>query len=77
MSNSAKEKRISVERAKFRNFFAAAIADKIFVPYSEPKSKTELLCKELVKQGKIIMTLESSYNKNLFEMGAEAVKKVF
>ena len=47
-----KEKRISSDRSLERNHFAAAIADKIFIPFAEPKSKTENLCRDLLEKAK-------------------------
>lgn len=48
---SEKQNRISSERADKRNQFAATISDEIFISYAAAKSKTEALCKELIKQG--------------------------
>ncbi|MBI4697813.1 MAG: DNA-processing protein DprA [Nitrospirae bacterium] len=72
-SFTEKEKRISAERALERNRFIAAIADKIFIPYAAPKSKTENLCSELIKKGKTILTFDSEHNRNLLESGAAVI----
>lgn len=66
-------KRASVKSSIERNQFILSLADKIFVSYAEPGSKTEMLCKEWIKQGKMVRTFDSDYNKNLFELGAEAI----
>ncbi|MEC4676219.1 MAG: DNA-processing protein DprA [Nitrospirota bacterium] len=66
-----KHNRISSERADKRNQFVAAISDEFFVPYAEPDSKTETLCKKWIEQGKPVRTFESEYTKNLFELGAK------
>ena len=66
-----KQNRISSERADKRNHFVAAISDELFVPYAEPGSKTETLCKKWIEQGKTVRTFDSEYNKNLFELGAK------
>ena len=68
--------RISSDRADKRNHFAAAIADKIVIPYAAPGSKTESLCKEWIERGKPVFTFNSSYNKNLLDSGVEVIKRV-
>lgn len=65
-----KAKRISAKRALERNRFVAAIADKIFIPYAEPNSKTETFCRELIEKGKPILTFDGEHNKNLIGFGA-------
>lgn len=70
---SEKERRISSERALERNRFIAALADAIFVPHAETKSKTEKLCKELLNWGKPIYTLQSESNENLIAMGVKPI----
>lgn len=70
---SEKEKRISSDRSLARNRFVAAIADKIFIPYAEPKSKTETFCRELVEKGKTVLTFDSGHNKNLIALGAAVI----
>ncbi len=71
---SGNHNRISSGRADKRNHFAAAIADKIVIPYAAPESKTESLCKEWIKKGKSVFTFDSDYNKNLLELGVEVIK---
>ncbi len=66
-----KQNRISSERADKRNQFVAAISDELLVPYAEPDSKTEALCKKWIEQGKTVKTFDSEYTKNLFELGAK------
>jgi len=68
-----KEKRISSDRSLERNRFIAAIADKIFIPFAEPKSKTENLCRDLLEKGKTILTFDSGHNKNLIALGAAVI----
>lgn len=70
---SEKEKRISSDRSLERNCFAAAIADKIFIPFAEPHSKTENLCRDLLEKGKTILTFDSGHNKNLIALGAAVI----
>ncbi len=72
---SGNQNRISSGRADKRNHFAAAIADKIVIPYAAPGSKTESLCNEWIKKGKTVFTFNSDYNKNLLKLGVEVIKK--
>lgn len=66
-----KQNRISSGQADKRNQFVAAIADELFVPYAEPDSKTEALCKNWIEKGKTVRTFDSEYTENLFVMGAK------
>jgi predicted Rossmann fold nucleotide-binding protein DprA/Smf involved in DNA uptake len=68
-----KQSRISEERAVFRNYFVAALADSIFVAYAALGSKTELFCQEIFTWGKRIYTFEK--NENLISLGAETTAK--
>lgn len=68
-----KEKRISSEKALFRNYFAAAIADSIFISYAAPTSKTEQFCKELLTWNKPMYTLQTESNANLITLGLEPI----
>lgn len=68
-----KQKRITVQTAKIRNEFVAAVADKIFVAYAAPNSKTEKLCSTFIDKGKPIYTLNSPANTMLINMGAKTI----
>jgi predicted Rossmann fold nucleotide-binding protein DprA/Smf involved in DNA uptake len=68
-----KEKRVTSALAERRNRFVAAIANKVFVPYASPKSKTEKLCREVIGWGKPLLTIESAENRNMFQLGAHAL----
>ena len=67
------QRRISAQRAHYRNLFAAAMSAAIFVAHAEPSSKTEKLCRQIISWQKPIYTFESDYNKNLIKMGARPV----
>jgi predicted Rossmann fold nucleotide-binding protein DprA/Smf involved in DNA uptake len=69
-----KEKRISSEKSLIRNYFVAALADSIFIPYATPNSKTEQFCKELLAWNKPIYTLHTESNANLIASGIEDIK---
>jgi predicted Rossmann fold nucleotide-binding protein DprA/Smf involved in DNA uptake len=68
-----KEKRISAGKALERNRFVAAIADKIFIPYAGPNSKTETFCRELIEKGKPVLTFDGEHNENLIGFGAKVI----
>lgn len=66
-----KQNRISSERALERNHFIAGLADKIFIPYAAPNSKTEQFCHDLIRWNKPIYTNNSEANKNLLALGIQ------
>ena len=67
------EKRISSEKALRRNYFVAALAAFIFIPYAAPKSSTEIFCQEILKWGKQVYTIDDEKNKNLVAEGLKPV----
>jgi predicted Rossmann fold nucleotide-binding protein DprA/Smf involved in DNA uptake len=67
------EKRISSEKALRRNYFVAALATSIFIPYAAPKSLTEMFCQKILKWGKQVYTIDDEKNKNLVAAGLEPV----
>ncbi len=56
-----------------RNSFVAALAEQVFVAYGEPGSKTESLCKDVIKRGKLLLTFKS--NKDLLVLGAKPIEE--
>jgi predicted Rossmann fold nucleotide-binding protein DprA/Smf involved in DNA uptake len=64
-------KRATEETAHQRNRVVAALADKIFIAYAEPNSKTELFCREIVAWDRPLFTLASDANQNLIALGAK------
>jgi predicted Rossmann fold nucleotide-binding protein DprA/Smf involved in DNA uptake len=70
---TGKEKRISSRRALRRNYFVAAFAETIFIPYAAPKSKTEMFCHELLKRKKLVYTIEDEKNKALTGAGVNPI----
>jgi len=66
-------KRISSERSLRRNYFVAALATSIFIPYAAPKSSTEMFCQEILKWGKQVYTIDDERNKNLVAEGLKPV----
>ena len=67
------QRRISAKRAHYRNLFVAAMSVSVFIAHSEPSSKTEELCRQILSWQKPVYTFESDYNKNLIKMGARPV----
>ncbi|MBI4490307.1 MAG: DNA-processing protein DprA [Deltaproteobacteria bacterium] len=59
------------EMALYRNRFVAALADRIFVPYAAPGSKTEYFCREVGGWGKGLYTFESDIAEGLISLGAK------
>jgi len=53
-----------------RNELIAALAEKVFVPYAEPGSKTEDFCKKIIRWEKPLYTLSATHNQNLLAIGA-------
>ncbi len=70
---SGKEKRISSDRAVKRNYFVAALATAIFIPYAAPGSKTEKFCQEILKWGKRVYTTDDEKNTSLIETGIKTI----
>lgn len=68
-----KPQRPTVQTALYRNRVVAALADRIFVAYAEPLSKTEGLCRDIIAWGKPLYTLESNANAHLMALGARPV----
>ena len=70
---AGKEKRISSDRAVKRNYFVAALAIDVFIPYAAPGSKTETFCRELLKWGKRVYTTDDEKNTSLLETGIKTI----
>jgi len=65
--------RSDVEMATRRNRFAAAMAEKIFIPFAAPGSKTEHFCRELIAWEKPVYTIAHEANQNLLKLGLTPV----
>ena len=68
------EKRVSSEKALRRNYFVAALAGSIFIPYAAPNSKTEQFCKELLTWNKPMYTFHVESNANLIGLGIKDIE---
>lgn len=62
-------KRATAETALKRNLIISALAEKVFVAYAAPGSKTETLCHTISKWKKPCFTFPSQYTENLVNMG--------
>lgn len=69
----ARTKRASLESASRRNEFVAALAERVFVAYAAPGSRTESFCRKLAEKNKPILTPDSAENCNLTTMGAKPI----
>ena len=63
--------RQNVTRARKRNLFAAALANKILIAHAAEDSRTLQFAYRLLKWGKPVYTFDSSYNKQLLQLGIE------
>lgn len=66
---SEKHRRPTIQAALYRNRFVAALADRIFVPYAAPSSKTFEFCRVLVSWHKPLYTLANEANTGLLALG--------
>jgi predicted Rossmann fold nucleotide-binding protein DprA/Smf involved in DNA uptake len=69
----AERRRATAETAAVRNRFVASLADEVLIPHAAPGSKTEAFCKELIDQGRSVVTFESPHNAELIALGATVV----
>ncbi len=70
------DKRISSERALRRNYFVAALAETILIPYAAPRSKTEVFCHQLLQWRKHVYTIDDEKNMHLIEEGIPTISNV-
>jgi predicted Rossmann fold nucleotide-binding protein DprA/Smf involved in DNA uptake len=68
-----KHRRVTADLSERRNRMVAVLANTIVVAHAAPGTKTEELLLELLRQGKRVLVLESSYNRHLAERGLKTV----
>jgi predicted Rossmann fold nucleotide-binding protein DprA/Smf involved in DNA uptake len=68
-----KQRRATAQTALYRNLFVSTLAEKVFVPYAAPGSKTEMLCRKVLEWGKPLLTFASEENRLLLSLGAKTV----
>ena len=66
-----KVKRARQDIARFRNEFAAALADQVFVVYATPGGKVESFCEKVLVWRKPLLTFNSPSNAALLASGAQ------
>jgi len=69
-----KLRRPTLDRARERNEFVAALADTILIAHAAPGGKTERFCHDVLAWGKPLLTLEGGENAGLLALGARAVR---
>jgi predicted Rossmann fold nucleotide-binding protein DprA/Smf involved in DNA uptake len=73
---SEKYRRADAKLATARNAVVAAIVDSVFVAHAEPGSKTEMLCRDVIKWGKYLRTFDDDANHHLMALGARLLVPV-
>lgn len=68
-----REKRAIAKLADLRNRLVAGLAQSALFIHAAPGSKTESLCREIAGR-RLLLTLESDSNANLFRLGARPIK---
>ena len=68
------QRRPTAETAERRNDYVASLAAQVFIAHAALGSKTEALAREIAAVGKPLLTLDSSANKNLVDMGSQVVR---
>lgn len=64
------QQRTTATLAERRNRFIGALADRFFIPYASPDSKTAALASQLLTEGRQVRTVEDPSNAGLISMGA-------
>ena len=62
--------RSDTQMALYRNRFVAGLADRVFISYAGPSSKTEQFCREILSWQKPVYTFSHASNENLITLGA-------
>jgi predicted Rossmann fold nucleotide-binding protein DprA/Smf involved in DNA uptake len=69
-----KHKRVTASLSEQRNRIVALLARDAFIPYAAPGSRSENLCKGIIRAGKRIFTCGDESNQSLLNMGAKLIK---
>jgi len=69
-----KHKRVTASLSEQRNRIVAMIARDAFLPYAAPGSRSENLCKDIIRAGKQIFTFGEAANQSLLALGAKLIK---
>jgi predicted Rossmann fold nucleotide-binding protein DprA/Smf involved in DNA uptake len=65
------QKRATKDSVRMRNDCVLALADNFVIPHASAGGKTEALCREALKAGKVVWTLDHPGSKCLVELGAK------
>ena len=65
--------RFNASLAYQRNKFVAILADRVFIPFADKRSKTIELTRFLVSKGKTVLTFDVPENQSLLQLGAKAL----
>ena len=71
---AGKFRRSTVELARQRNKFVAALADKILVAHAAEGSRTLEFAKTVAEWGKPLFTFDTKANKSLLQLGAQPIE---
>ena len=71
----ASQKRATKDSVRMRNDCVLALADNFLIPHAAVGGKTEGLCRDALKAGKVVWTLNHSGSKNLVALGAALATK--
>ena len=66
--------RVTASLSEQRNRIVALLARDAFLPYAAPRSRSENLCKDIIRAGKQIFTFGETANESLIAMGAKPIK---
>ena len=69
-----KHKRVTASLSEQRNRLVALLSGYVFLPYAAPGSRTENLCKDIIRSGKQILTFDDEANQSLIAMGANLIE---
>ena len=69
-----KHKRVTASLSEQRNQMVALLASDAFLPYAAPGSRSENICKDIIRAGKQIFTFGDEANQSLIAMGAKPIK---
>ena len=69
-----KDRRITAALSEQRNRIVALLARDVFIPYAAPGSRSETLCRDIIKGGKTVFTINDDTNGSLIAMGAELIR---
>ena len=66
------QKRATRDSVRMRNECVLALADSFVIPHASVGGKTETLCREVLKAGKAVWTLNQPDSRNLYRAGGKA-----